>query len=60
MTGAWQTVFMIAERRHGTKQGFESMSKHSISVMQAFYQIEAQEAMNAIMGGMWMSILGTE
>ncbi len=56
--GGWGTVYAIAARRNETRQGEDHLSAHALTTLQGFVMKEAQDAMQAALGGMWMRALG--
>lgn len=56
--GAWGTVYAIAARRNETKQGEDHLTEHALETLQAFVMKEAQDAMQAALGGMWAKMMG--
>lgn len=55
MNGSWSTVWDIAGRRHGTRQGEGHLSEHAHEILQGFVMREAQEAIAQAMGNVfWM------
>lgn len=49
----WLTVWDIAKKRHGTNLGEDTLSEHSVQVLQAFVAHEQATAMRNALGGVY-------